>query len=254
MNKKTFYLVLMLMLAMLGTFFVFFVGASAQKTEAIVPYLAEKFKQEHIPVVEIRVINERPLQLCIVVPGSNTWNDAMNSAVWTSMQRIVFLDAKQDGYRVERLIGILQNNQGAQLDSIEQDAGQVWFDRHVTPRAASERLTDEETKELLIKKIVPSLDDYHLDGIPMTVDVFSDAGKQTVVVELQAASQDVENAVFFAWKLPDSGAFSEADAEGAHIFRYLPRVIDETGTNLTEMIDFQFPNSSDDREIDLLDP
>jgi hypothetical protein len=188
------------------------------------------------------------------VQSTGNWRSAENSAVWESIQRTVFLDAHEDGYSVERLIGILQNNRGVQIDYAEQDAGQVQFDHPVTQGPPSERLTDEETKDLLIMKIVPLLDEYHLDGVPMTVEVSSDAGKQTVLVELQAASQDVENAVFFAWKLPELGVFAEADADGAHIFRYQPRVIDETGTNLTEMINFQFPNSSDDREIDLLDP
>lgn len=254
MNKKMVYSVPLLTLGMLGIFFVFFLQASAQKAEEIVPYLTEKFRQEHIPVVEIMVTKYLPLHLRVVILGTDRWSNSTNSALWTSMQRVVFLDARQDGYRVESMIGILQNSQGKQLDSIEQDAGQIQFDRPVTPRPPSERLTDEETKELLIKKIVPLLDEYHLHGVPITVDVFSDTGKQTVIVELQIASQDAENATFFAWKLPDLGVFTEADAEGAHIFRYQPRVLDETGTNLTETISFQFPNLSDDREIDLLNP
>ncbi len=254
MNKKTIYFIALLTLGTIGIFFLFFIQAYAQKSEDIVPYLEKRFKQDNIPVVEIAVIRHFPLHLRVTVRSTGNWRSAENSAIWESMQQTVFLDAHQDGYSVESLIGILQNNQGVQMDSTVQDAGQVQFDHPVTPRPSSERLTDEETKELLIKKIAPLLDEYHLHGVPITVDVFSDAGKQTVIVELQIASQDMENAVFFAWKLPELGVFAEADAEGAHIFRYQPRVIDETGTNLTEMISFQFPNLSDDRGIDLLDP
>ena len=254
MNKKTIYSVALLTLGAIEIFFVFFIQAYAQKGEDIVPYLEERFKQDNIPVVEIAIIRHFPLHVRVTVQSTGNWRSAENSAIWESIQRTVFLDAHQDGYRVESLIGILQNNHGVKIDYTEQDAGQVQFDRPVTPRPLSERLADEETKELLIKKIVPLLDEYHLHGVPITVDVFSDAGKQTVIVELQVASKDVENAVFFAWKLPELGVFTEADAEGAHIFRYQPRVIDETGTNLTEMISFQFPNLSDDREIDLLHP
>lgn len=254
MNKKTIYSVALLTLGIIGIFFAFFIQAYAQKGEDIVPYLEQRFKQDNIPVVEIAVIRHFPLHLRVTVQGTGNWRSAENSAIWESIQRTVFLDAHQDGYRVESLVGLLRNNQGVQMDYTVQDAGQVQFDRPVATRSSSERLTDEETKELLIKKIVPLLDEYHLHGVPITVDIFTDAGKQTVIVELQVSSKDVENAVFFAWKLPELGVFAEADAEGAHIFRYRPRVMDETGTNLTEMISFQFPDLADDREIDLLDP
>ena len=157
MNKKVVYPVLLLTLGMLGSFFVFFIQASAQKAEEIVPYLVEKFRQENIPVVEIMVTKQLPLHLRVVVLGANRWSYSTNSAFWTSMQRVVFLDARQDGYRVESLIGILQNSQGEQLDSIEQDAGQVQFDRLVTPRPPLERLTNEETKELLIDLLQKSV-------------------------------------------------------------------------------------------------
>lgn len=251
MNKKAIYPIIALVLTA-GIFFGFFIRVKAQKIEEVLPYLDERFKQENIPVAEINIVKYSPLHLSASVQGAGEWGDSENSALWKSIQRVVFLDAREAGYHVESLTGILQNRQGEQLDYTEQDAGQVQFDRPVTPRAPSGQLTDEETEALLLKKIDPLLDEYHLGGIPITVDIFSEARKQKVIVEIQVDSQEVaENAVFFAWTLPTLSLFAEANAEGANIFWYQPRVIDENGTNLTEMISWEFPHLSDDGETDL---
>src|SRR5215204_2533752 len=144
MNKKTIYSVTLLTLGIIGIFFIFFIQAYAQKGENIIPYLEERFKQDNIPVVEIAIIRHFPLHLRVTVQSTSNWKSAENSAIWESIQRTVFLDAQQDGYSVEGLIGILQNNQGVQIDYAEQDAGQIQFNRPMTPRPPSERLTDEE--------------------------------------------------------------------------------------------------------------
>jgi hypothetical protein len=219
------------------------VGSSIQASaqENVIRYLDRKFKEENIPVVEITVLEEVPLRLRIVVQSADEWTTTEDMVILNSVERAVFIDAPQEGYIVESLVSILQDSQGKQLDYTEQSANDEQIEMSLDINKSSLKLTDEETKVLLMKKIDPFLDEYHLRGTTIMLDVFSKDGDQTVSLELQASSLDIaNNAAFFFWVLPNFALFDEVNAEGANMVSYRARIIDQNGANLLDLIhDFQ---------------
>lgn len=213
--------------------------ASAQ--EDVIRYLDKNFKEENVPVVEITILEEEPLRLRIIVQSADEWTTTEDMVILNSVERAVFVDAPADGYIVESLESILQDSQGKQLDYTKQDANKKQLERVLASGKRLLELTDEKTRNLLIKKINPFLDEYNLDGVPITVDVSSTEGKQTVNLGLQTSSLDTANsAAFFFWVLPNFALFDEVNAEGANLVLYRAKIIDENGVRLLDLVhDFQ---------------
>lgn len=250
MNKKL--LISLTFILITGLAITFYVSIAKQnKREPIIltasnqadfiRYLDKKFKEENIPVVERTVLEKSPLRLRIVVRSADEWTGTDDMVIMNSVERIVFIDARREGYIVENLVSILQDSQGEQLDYTEMGADHKQLD-HILARDTSWwRLSDKKTKALLMKKIDPFLGEYHLHDVPFTLEVSSKDRNQTVNLELQTSSLDVaNNAAFFFWTLPHFALFNEVNAAGANIVLYRAKIIDENGANLLDLTyDFQ---------------
>lgn len=209
--------------------------------EGIIRYLDEKFKEQNIPVTEIEILQDSPLRLQIVVQSADEWTTTDDTIVLNTVDRTVFISARQNRYFVESLVRILEDSQGKQLDYTEIGVDSERIDQILASNTNALALTDENTKALLLEKIHPFLDEYNLKGAPITLDVSSIDNYQTLTLELHTSSLDVaDNAAFFFWSLPHFSLFNEVNADGANIALYRAKIKDETGANLLDyMYDFQ---------------
>lgn len=239
MKNSKLFLGIILVLIVVGVAIATFLQANAQ--EDVIHYLEGKFKDQNIPVVEITILKASPLSLRIIVQSADEWTTTDDTVILNAVDRAVFIYARQDGYAVESLVRILQDSQGKQLDYTEKGADSEQLDKILTLNASLSILTDEDTKTLLSEKINHFLDEYNLQDAPVTLDVSSIDGYQTLTLELKTSSLDVaNNAAFFFWSLPHFTLFDEIKADGANIALYRAKIIDENGKNLFDYFyDFQ---------------
>ena len=206
--------------------------------EGVVTYLEERFEQKNIPVTEITILQETPLHLQIVVLGSNQGVTTDDMIMLKSIDREVFIFARQQGYLVDSYIRILRDNQGNQLDQTKQYAE---VDRITALNLSHAVLSDEAVQNMVSEGIHPYLKEYNLDDANIIINISSEEGLQTLTFKLETASlEEADTAAFFFWTLSHFPLFSEINEQGAQIVWYRAKITDENGENLFDYFyDFQ---------------
>jgi len=72
--------------------------------DGVVAYLELKFQQKNIPVTKITILQETPLSLQILVQGSTQGVTTDDMIMLKSIDREVFISARQQGYLVDSYI------------------------------------------------------------------------------------------------------------------------------------------------------
>jgi|CXWL01.1.fsa_nt_gi hypothetical protein len=231
MNKKMILLFLM-------TVWVVVSCSRGSAQEGVVTYLEERFKQKNIPITEITVLQETPLRLQIVVQGSSQGVTTDDMVMLKSIDREVFIFARQQGYLVESYISILNDNQGNQLDWTKQYAD---LDKITALNMSHATLSDEVVQKIVSGRIHPYLKEYNLDDKNIIINISSEEGLQTLTFQLETASlEEADTAAFFFWTLSHFPLFSEINEQGAQIVWYRAKITNENGENLFDYFyDFQ---------------
>lgn len=254
MNKSKWQTVAVLFLITLSIIVISTTQANAQ--DGIVRYLEAQFKEQNISVSEITVLNASPLRLLIIVQSADEWSSTEDSIMLNAVDRTVFIYARQEGFKVESLVKVLQDKDGNQLDYSDKTVDSERLDTMLAAQDSPLALSDKETASLLSERIDPFLDEYDLRDIPFVLNVTSVGGFQTVNLELQTSTIDVANkAAFFFWSLPHFSLFEELNTGGAHIALYKAKITDENGVKLFDYLyDFQLGSggwTQDERLVEL---
>jgi hypothetical protein len=201
---------------------------NARAQQNVVGYLQQRFQQLDLPVTNVRITKEFPLEVEVTIrtAGSRLRGTPADPITFHLVRREIIL-ARQDGYFIDTFSVVFIDPGGHEASrSVTgvQPIAYLWLDS--TPS----QIPDEDVAALL-------RDGIELYGLSLVnMEVFSAEGLQSATMEVAAASLEVANAALPRFMPSLQALVDGINTAGAHIVSLRLQVRDEQGELLLDYI------------------
>lgn len=224
-----------LLILTIGIAFVVYAKATAQPD--VISYLKERLSQQYVPVVEITILQQSPMQIQITTQSKSngkkgTSEDPINYHLIT---REVSL-ASQQGYVIEKLTVVFLNTLGEQIDKSNQI---INTQNILSAQLAKSTIDNDATKNLINEKI-------NLYGMSITnMDISSQDGLQFLTLQLATPSLEQANQALPYFMPSLRPLLADVNTQGAQITVLKLELKDQQGNLLLNyMLDLQLKSEN----------